>query len=209
LFPGTSEYLLAVGDPTYGPSQQTGSWAYSLLPFLDGDDVYRQRAWDKGYKLYICPARRGYASQLPVNDEYGQYFGGGWKWAKTDYAVVYGPATGGRGRPKPVEIYTDGTSQTVLVGEKAMSPQLYTTGTWYWDEPYFFGNAPGNRRGGTRVIKDAPGVLFVDSWGSAHLSGVQFLYADGSVRLMKFNTSLETVQALITPNSGDLPLNND
>ena len=104
--------------------------------------------------------------------------------------------------------------QTVLLGEKAMHPKHYDTGTWYWDEPFFSGGAGGTQRGfgqaskgeGIRVVRDANSmdIAFRYNWGSAHLSGAQFLFADGSVRLIPYGTPPLQVQSLLTPNGGEV-----
>jgi prepilin-type processing-associated H-X9-DG protein len=96
----------------------------------------------------------------------------------------------------------DGTSQTILIGEKALDPSIYPTGSWFWDEPFFLGSTPGTRRGGTEVIRDEPGSDFADNWGSAHTSDAQFLFCDGSVQSLRFGSPF--VKALLTPNGGEV-----
>jgi prepilin-type N-terminal cleavage/methylation domain-containing protein len=76
-----------VGVPALSPQAQTGCWAYALLPFLEQDDRYSQRAWTLPLPLYICPGRRAAVAVVPAaEDDYGIYGGGGWTWGKTDYA---------------------------------------------------------------------------------------------------------------------------
>src|SRR5439155_24961018 len=41
----------------------------------------------------------------------------------------------------------DGTSTTVVVGEKAIPAAAYATWTCYWDEPFFVGGSGGTTRG--------------------------------------------------------------
>ena len=54
------------------------------------------------------------------------------------------------------------------------------------------------------MVRDAVGVTFINHWGSAHLSGVQFLFADSSVRIVPYETPDTIVQALLTPNGGEV-----
>ncbi|MCI0741657.1 MAG: DUF1559 domain-containing protein, partial [Gemmataceae bacterium] len=131
-------YTWGVGEPNHRPSAQPGSWAYAILPFLEQDAMHRQRAWTQTVPLYICPSRRVNLAQVAQPDKEGTYEGGGWAWGKIDYA--------GNGRlvkPRPavhgMASIKDGTSQTILVGEKVMDPASYTTGSWFWDEPFFVG----------------------------------------------------------------------
>ena len=109
--------------------------------------------------------------------------------------------------PRCVRIaeFLDGTSQTILVGEKAMSPLLYELPTWYWDEPFFLGGSDSTVRKGRRVVPDyfAAPSRYVDNWGSAHPGGAQFGFADGSLRLLQHGTPSRTVRALLTPRGGE------
>ena len=82
-------YQWGVGDPMLAPRDQTGSWAFSILPYVDQDtDVQGRTWWTGAVAVYMCPARRD-ATSLPVvaQDDYGQYWGGGWTWSKIDYAA--------------------------------------------------------------------------------------------------------------------------
>ncbi len=158
-------------------------------------------------QLYACPARRPAEPQkAPPQDEYGIYHTGGWPWGKTDYAGnawVFPP------RPDGVALtrLTDGTAHTILVGEKAMEPKNYLTGTWFWDEPFFTGGAGGTARDGDLILRDGPGIRFPYNWGSAHAPGPQFLFGDGSVRLVRHGTAPVAVRALLTPNGGEVSPN--
>jgi prepilin-type N-terminal cleavage/methylation domain-containing protein/prepilin-type processing-associated H-X9-DG protein len=181
-------------------------------------------------------------------------------WAKTDYAgnylmmpdptdVRFSTAVGLRGfggaRNYPIapEDIKDGASNTIVVGEKAVSVAAYNTGGWYWDEPFFAGGSGGTTRGvpslgpypmvtngdpaipfysaaqgfpTTGVVDfNYPSGLFLDStnakgffannWGSPHLGGVNFLFADGSVRTFNFNVDLTLFNGLLTPAGNNDP----
>ncbi len=120
-----------------------------------------------------------------------------------------------------------------------MAVSAYSTGGWYWDEPFFAGGSGGTTRGvpsqgpypvitnsdallpfysssqgfpttGPNVVAfNYPSGLFVDStsspgffannWGSPHLGGVNFLFADGSVRTFNFNVDPVLFHGLLTP----------
>jgi prepilin-type N-terminal cleavage/methylation domain-containing protein len=158
-----------VGQPKLGPRQQTGSWLYSILPFIEQDALFRQADWTVPVALYACPARRPALARTVQNDAWGFYEGGGWAWGHTDYA--------GNSRLFPDRPYckilaevSDGTSNTILAGEKPMDVDLYQTGTWFWDEPFFVGGSGGTARWGTKLVRDAPGIALETrgNWGSAH-----------------------------------------
>jgi len=197
--------MWGVGDPSRSSRSQGGSWAYAILPFIEQDNMYQNRSWTVAATCYTCSTRRSPEAKVPVNDAYGEYNGGGWKWGKTDYAAN-GLVIPNRPLCLTIASITDGTSNTILVGEKSMNPKDYDSGTWYWVEPFFTGGSNGTQRGGSLIVHDSPemGLLFRDNWGSAHLNGAQFAFADGSVRTLSFLTSGDVVHALLTPAGGEI-----
>jgi prepilin-type N-terminal cleavage/methylation domain-containing protein/prepilin-type processing-associated H-X9-DG protein len=192
-------------------------------------------------------------------------------WAKTDYAGNYlmmpnvntpdlrrfsdpkvFPIKGGAANyPITPSDITDGASNTILVGEKAVAIGAYNTGGWVWDEPIFAGGSGGTSRGVPPSYSPAwlaanttngadsnefvpfyndpcplsfgylpfyyPSFLIPDNdstndgiaiaghmrsannWGSAHFGGVNFLFADGSVRTFQYNVDRVLFQGLLTP----------
>ena len=189
-----------VGDPKLGPKQQTGSWAYSILPYIEQDTMFHDRLWTEAIALYVCPARRPPLA-LPVKDDaWGYYQGAGWAWGHIDYG---GNARLFADRPtcRNLGYIRDGTSNTILVAEKAMDSDLYLTGTWFWDEPFFLGGSGGTARWGTRLVRDAPGIALDTrgQWGSAHSNGVQLLMADAAVRPIAFGAADGVMSALLSP----------
>ena len=205
-------FYWGIGEPQRSAADQTGSWAYAILPFLDFETIYQTRSWTQPVQIYACPSRRQPVSQQVVNDQYGTYGGGGWTWGKTDYAAN---ALVIPNRPACLNMVqiTDGLSNTIILGEKAMDPKNYATGTWYWDEPFFVGGSGGTQRGfgnvkngeGATIVRDASNMNFSYryNWGSPHPSGAQFLFADGRVRQIAFGTPPDTVHALLTPDGGE------
>src|SRR5437667_53421 len=65
---------------------QTGSWAFSILPYIEQDNAYRGQVWQNALSLYFCPARRTAQAQVATKDDRANYIGGGWQWGKIDYA---------------------------------------------------------------------------------------------------------------------------
>jgi prepilin-type N-terminal cleavage/methylation domain-containing protein len=199
-------YQWGVGDPAMSPKDQTGSWAYSILPYIEQDNMYRGRVWhDTVVPIYICPARRQ-ALSLPVvaDDGYGKFDGGGWTWGKVDYAVNLF-AFDNRPTVRSMAAFTDGMSNTILVGEKAFNPAVETPTSWYWDEPYFIGGSKGTSRGGFGLLKDGPDIdyHYKENWGSSHTGGVLFLFGDDAVRLIRRDIDEATFSALLTPDGGE------
>lgn len=201
-------FYWGVGDPDLLPREQTGCWAYSILPYVEADTIYRGREWTIPVKIYHCPSRRS-AIAVPVDSEdtSGRYEGGGWVWGKTDYAanslvVKNRPKSTRIAKLTPIAGIRDGSSQTILAGEKAFDPEVQTLQSWFYDEPFFTGGSAGTSRKGLEVLRDGAGIHFKGNWGSAHSGGAHFLFTDGSVRPIQHGVSWMVMEELLTPAEG-------
>jgi prepilin-type N-terminal cleavage/methylation domain-containing protein len=216
------------GDPTRGGNSQTGSYAYSILPFVEQDNTYRTQAYNVAVKIYYNPGRRSaIPANVPPNDPV-IYPGWAWNnaglnpWGRTDYAAndqIFYPGDAVVIPPPPAPLtpatitqtttllsITDGLSNTIFVGEKALDLSAVANGDWYWDEPVILGGSGGTARCGLGMYRDAPnlgylvsdpqnGFSFPDdpnsfcgggNWGAPWSAGVQYLFGDGSVRLVTY-----------------------
>jgi prepilin-type processing-associated H-X9-DG protein len=210
-----------VGDPNMPPRLQTGSWAYSVLPFLEYEAAFRKRDFGVAVAVYMCPSRgRSNPQSVPIHDAIfpnTEYLSDGINpWGKTDFAANAWVALGKTGRDArgirigsvlSIDGVTDGASATILVGEKSMAARCYDTGGWVWDEPIFAGGSGGTARSGSVIQRDADvvDIGFENSWGSAHPVGCQVLWCDGSVHLLRYETPQSVVQSLLTPTGGEAP----
>lgn len=215
ITPATTDLALGttfnwgVGDPSKPPQRQTGSWLYSILPFVEQQSMYDGRKWEEPVAIFVCPSRRDAVSvEVTTADTFGAYVGGGWKWGKTDYAanvrVIPGLAgdTGNRS-PKRFANITDGLSNTLLVGEKAIDLDIFAPNSWYWDEPFFLGGSAATARKGVALMRDKRGNDFKGNWGAPHPGGTQFLMCDGSVRVVSYETRWMVITAVLTPDGGE------
>jgi prepilin-type N-terminal cleavage/methylation domain-containing protein len=230
----------------YGTASQldrytTGSYAYSILPYIEQDAAFQTSSYSTAVKSYYMPARRAAIPiAVPTNDPIYP----GWQylivqppggssyvnlWGHTDYAAndqVIFPGDGAIGQTMRITQILDGSSNTLLVGEKALDIRAIPTGGWYWDEPIILGGAGGTARCGLGLFRDGPlGALVAGpgvgawpdnpaqfcgggNWGSPSASGVQFVMADGSVRMLSYglsdpNFSFNTVMwQLMRPSDG-------
>jgi prepilin-type N-terminal cleavage/methylation domain-containing protein len=212
---GTLSYW-GLADPAAPPANQTGCWAFSILPFLDQDNIFQSGDQGAPIPIYVCPSRGRAPSQaVPPSDPvftYASFGNGGLNpWSTTDYAgnayVLenrwpdgFVPAVG---PPRTISSVTDGLSNTILVGEKALDRRTFNTGGWYWNEPVFSGGSGGTVRWGTEVIPDGAGTPFAPNWGSSHIESSMFLFGDGSVRSLRFGLDTNVMWALLTPDGGE------
>ena len=222
------------GQPQKGfPSRPTPGWGYQILPFIEGDNGYKGGPAGTDYeravtavgtpvKIYFCPARRGvqtfmwpdwyvflfYPGQTQQTIQHALMDYAASTWSTDAYAGVV--KYGFQGRALNEIVSGDGTSNTMMVGDKRLnlrplgSPQSddnegYSAG---WDHdtiryanrlplPDFSGSGDGNQR-----------------FGGSHASGFNVVLADGSVRLVSFSISLTTFSRLGNVRDG-LPLGDD
>jgi prepilin-type N-terminal cleavage/methylation domain-containing protein/prepilin-type processing-associated H-X9-DG protein len=210
-----------LGRPDLSPMDQTGSWAYSILPFMEQGTVHdlgtalANGGQGVALTVYLCPSRgRRQPQTAPANDPYypGVHYAtsppGMMTWSKSDYACN-GNAIMGRGSALlHLSDITDGAANTILLGEKAMDAGYYNVGGWNWDEP-IFSSAGGTLRIGTVIAQDRrehpPNYqgYYANNWGSAHPAGANFLMFDGSVHLIRYDFPAASMTALMTPHGGE------
>jgi prepilin-type N-terminal cleavage/methylation domain-containing protein/prepilin-type processing-associated H-X9-DG protein len=183
------------GSPAVGVQQQ-GGWGFQVLPYLEGDN-----AWKNGavvaigaiQKVFFCPSRRN-PQTLTFQDEYTPplTLTTDITHALCDYAASNLEGTGVVQQYYPTRFaeITDGTSSTLLVGDKRLNLQDlgqnqpddnegYTVG---WDEDtvrytdrtpmpdYRASNGAGQQR-----------------FGSSHPSRFNTVFADGSVHSLSYD----------------------
>ena len=225
-----------LGRPDRAPRVQPGSAFWSILEFVEQGNAYRARDYSAQVKTYLCPSRGRQVPQAapePIDPIYNGMYGQSDVfvneghvnlWCKTDYAINRAVSpTGVTAVPIAIAQITDGTSNTFLVGEKAMDIALYNTGTWWYDEPALSGGTGGTSRSsydstnkvyvplepdrmlslgehdGTEFFTGHGGGAF----GSPHPGVVQFALCDGSVRPIAIATPVNILGALFTPNGGE------
>ncbi len=186
------------GAPAIAPNQVWG-FLYQILPYIEGNNLWNERDHNvlrrTPVEYYFCPSRRqptvinGARAMNDYAGNGGLRAGGGlagWGDGRDGAVVVKGDVSG----PLTMAQVTDGTSHTIMVGEKALrvnQREVYTcsdnegwTSGWDWDIIRWGG---GNR---TPIRDDLAGNC-EDRFGSPHAVGCQFVLVDGSVQWIRFN----------------------
>jgi type II secretory pathway pseudopilin PulG len=206
--------------------QQTWGWAYQILPFIEQQALWANTDdWGVAatpVSTYFCPSRRpptaiscdGHVRAM------GDYAGNGGTASDPN---VWGDGQYGRGlngalvRQDVGSIsdaqVTNGTSNTLLVGEKLMNVQYCTTAPQGDDnEGYYFGYqddsirwAPSAADLSGPALGGAPGTALLEQdfygplnvychgfywgfrFGSSHPSGCQFVLCDGSIHFISYS----------------------
>ena len=189
------------GAPAVGAAQRAG-WGYQVLPFLEADAAWRggaaatdldriRLAIGTPNPVFFCPSRRG---PQAFNFSHPGYLGGlDAPRALCDYAASNLEGTGVIARFTPTRLadVADGSSFTLLVGEKRMNrlgmgkPQPddnlgYTAG---FDEDTV-------RRTDKIPMPDYYGLPTdndVERFGSSHPGRFNGVFADGSVRSIPYS----------------------
>jgi len=240
-FPGGGSNALpygggtATGSPPPYNSSQSGSWAFQILPYAEQDTVYKSininQVTGTPIPIYFCPSRRSPSTYSNNANEAGMdYYGNGLTQNNSSspcgntsvvYQGVFRPYCVGR---ITLTSIPDGTSNTIMVGEKNVALKALNAGTansdkksysWGWD-----GGGSGNWDNSTSTggsptnIADLPtsnpasdGTHY---YGSSHTGLSLMLFGDGTVRAVRFNatggnTNTNTLWLLLNVSDGYPP----
>jgi prepilin-type N-terminal cleavage/methylation domain-containing protein/prepilin-type processing-associated H-X9-DG protein len=211
------------------------SWSTFLLPFLEQQALYNVlgvstqefgggvsfaspcAAEQTALNVFVCPSDNGPA----LNASKGLF-------AKSNYRGITGsqPTTASQTYAQdtsqngviylnsctPIAAISDGTSNTLAIGECSLDPsgQTYVGAIW--------AGMRGTENGNTIYISDAMWGIDAESlycingqavqaFSSRHPGGTHFVFADGSVHFLRTSIDGQTLMALAGRNDG-LPIGN-
>lgn len=222
----TYHWLPNNGGPAGNANPAGWCWAFQILPFIEQQNVYRE-ALAGNYlavpiKTYLCPGHNHtpYATTatFTFNGTTATNSPPGLLGPHTDYALnTYTFWNQTTFLTMAMLTNANGTSNTVLAGEKSMDPGLYgNTGSANWDEDIYTADYGGTGRGhgatlgknGCLIEQDAAGDSG-NNWGSPFDGGSPFVMADGSVRLISYSLSGSAVFLAALNYQSGVPMNLD
>jgi prepilin-type N-terminal cleavage/methylation domain-containing protein/prepilin-type processing-associated H-X9-DG protein len=195
-------------------------WAALILPYIEQDPLYRQLnlsqpipnspAIQTVIPLYLCPSDTYPSTAFPVTDGFGSTLA---LAAPSSYAACVGGDESDTTDPIGLGIFyrnsktrltdiTDGTSNTILIGERAWSNangiwagaisggvikrgqgnlcQPVIPGAWFPAATLVQAHAHMNN-----ALIDSDGSAGMDDFSSKHTGGSNFVFADGSVHFLR------------------------
>ena len=239
-------------SPVVGKDQQWGFF-YQILAFIEQKNIWEMPNDDDvkstPVKILFCPSRRAKAivrnttPRVALNDYVGNG-GAGYNFNSTFQHPMWQPSAnvsrGGHGvmiavlppanglNPVRFADITDGTSNTVLAGEKALSVQMYLGGDGNDNQGWWIGMDSDITGGIYRTVSPAtppPYKLQIDGrwgpantynysgnfsmYGSAHPGGLNVVFCDGSVRNIKYSIDIMNVLLPIVVRDDGLNYNAD
>jgi prepilin-type N-terminal cleavage/methylation domain-containing protein/prepilin-type processing-associated H-X9-DG protein len=252
---GLSPRTKTGGTPAIGKDQQWG-WMYQLLPFIEQKNVFELASDDTirqtPIRIYFCPSRRAKTVVRPLangalNDYVGNS-GAGYNFDTNFKHPTWAPVNstfagrGGHGvilavlpavtnpplSPVRYADISDGTSNTMLAGEKALSTNLYLGGDGNDNNGYWAGMDSDTAGGIYRTVSPAsppPYKLQQDQkwgpantynysgnfsmFGSAHPGGLNVALCDGSVRNLRYTLDVMTVLLPLVVRDDGMTFNSD
>ena len=205
------------GQPAVGEAQHAG-WGYQILPFLEADNAWRGNpaTSDSGRavvavgavnKVFFCPARRGPQTVTFTDAAYNN--GTPTVTALCDYAASNYEETGIVRYQNPVRLaeVTDGTSNTLLAGDKRLN--LAYLGQVQEDDDVGYAGAFDNDVIRSTLQPPAPDYSAPDGdgdyrFGSSHTGPFNAVLVDGSVRSISYTIDPTVFQYLGNKSDGQV-----
>jgi prepilin-type N-terminal cleavage/methylation domain-containing protein len=223
-------------NPTAPAPMQWWNWRYQILPYIEQSQLH-ERTVTSEVRLRVvfpfhCPSRRPptiVGANLP--SDYAGNSGTNWCPANRvdtwNGVIIPGMLNDVTIKLEPITTskILDGTSNSLMLGEKYVSIEFYSNvSEWGDNESWAWGNSWGHTRNANQQprqdSKHGPATIgtppanaganagscgpwglgafggYFDYWGSAHPAGFQAGMADGSVRTIRYNIAMPILRAI-------------
>jgi prepilin-type N-terminal cleavage/methylation domain-containing protein/prepilin-type processing-associated H-X9-DG protein len=210
------------GQPAVGAQQQAG-WGFQILPYLEGGNAWKggdgANDFDRSRiavgavnKVFFCPSRRGPQTTVFTDPSYMN--GQPTTTALCDYAASNYEETGVMRYMTPTRMadITDGTSNTLLVGDKRLNLSRLGQPQDDDDTGYATGFANDVVRYTDRApLPDYNAPTGDGDWrfGSSHIGRFNAVFADGSVHSISYSIDLTVFSFLGNESDGQALSGND
>jgi hypothetical protein len=201
------------------------TWMYHILPFIEQDNIYKLTSdaavASNAIPVYYCPSRRAptlYGSAQTGRGDYGA--NGGWNMAEEGRQGVLVRQWKSPNSSRPINTppeqfrrmtdISDGTSNTLLVAEKQLHPNVAGSAggdneVWNnsgWDQDHVrFGEAlpePDSRH-------PSSGATFWSvRFGGPHSGGFTGALCDGTVRFISYSVTSENWRRIVLISDGQV-----
>lgn len=183
-------------------STEAWSWSYKLLSFMEQNNIFDQPISETPlvkrtpFPGMFCSSRRAqtvYANVIALTDYAGN---GGTSY---EYDATHNGAIVRYVKPIGLVDLRDGSSNTILAGEKYLNSNRYEGGSWGDNAGYFSGwGWDSIRFARLKPKRDQPGGFTgtFDMFGSAHPGGFQVVFCDGSVHMIPYNVDVTNFRNL-------------
>jgi len=216
------------GAPATAPKQNWG-WGFQLLPYIEQANVWTNpndlAVRGTVLPIYYCHSRRNpkvitiqatatalgmidYAGNAgtdpylqPMQDAALIDIAGAALSNGTDGVVVRRPGTfPNRGQSVRLSIITDGTSNTMLIGEKRLRPEFLQRNQLHNDQGFTSGwDRDEVCWGIVPPDSDRRGQDGFYQFGSAHPGGFNAVFCDGSVRIVRYSIQSNNTPTATAP----------
>jgi prepilin-type processing-associated H-X9-DG protein len=190
--------------PALGNWYDFGGWLSTILPYIEQDTAYNNQAYWNPIAVYTCPSDPRDAAVSANNNGFGLTWylgvmGSVGLWDNPPDASTWGIMETVTYTGVGIAQITDGTSQTLMVGERPPSADLF----WGWwsffeydtllpTQNYYdpYGGCPLPGVYGPGNVND---VCASTHFWSLHNGGANWLYGDGSVRYLPYTAAPITI----------------
>ncbi len=193
------------GVPAIAPKQAYG-WCYQILPYIEQASLWANEdstiVCSSPIPSINCPTRR--RATIFSTGALMDYGGNGGHTNEEDQhgtgAMIYL-------RGLNAAEFRDGLSNTLLIGEKYVSTDWYTGGTWGDNLGYFCGMGWDSVRFSKQHPKQdtsGPEEESYDYFGSAHAAGFNAVMCDGSFHTISYTIDSDVLTRLARREDGEI-----